>query len=98
MACGKLFAKKILTCGLVSPTFAFVIHTTTQIKGHSLVVAAIRKETEKSSLRAVAKRTGIDPSVLSKVLSGRRGASEAIAAAFGFERQVITTVVFRKAA
>lgn len=64
------------------------------------VIAAIRKETEGSSLRQAAKRFGISAAYLSDILRGNREISDRIAAKFGFTREVkvITKVVFRKVA
>lgn len=56
----------------------------------------IRKEVEQSSMTEVAARIGISISLLSYILSGDRSVSEAVAEAFGFEREVTTTVIFRK--
>jgi len=60
------------------------------------VLQTIRKEIESSSLRKVAERAGIDPAMLSRVLSGQRNVSDAVAEAFGFER--VEVVSFRKRA
>ena len=62
------------------------------------VLAVIRKEVDGSSMTAVASRIGVSVSLLSYILSGDRGVSDAIAEAFGFEREVTTKVIFRKRA
>lgn len=61
------------------------------------VLGVIRALTEASTLRQVARDVGFSAAHISDVLSGKRGVSEAIAAAFGFEREVLTEVRFRRA-
>lgn len=60
------------------------------------VRAVIREEVDRSSMTEVAGRIGVSIALLSYILSGDRGVSDAVAEAFGFEREVTTTVVFRK--
>lgn len=62
------------------------------------VLAIIRKEVDASSMTATAAKIGVSISLLSYILSGERAVSDAVAEAFGFEREVTTTVVFRKKA
>lgn len=62
------------------------------------VLQTIRKEIEGSSLRKVAEKTGVDAANLSRMLRGERALSESVAEAFGFEREAVTKVIFRKKA
>lgn len=62
------------------------------------VLKAIRAEVEQSSLRQTAQRIGVGASFLSDVLRGSRLISETVAKAYGFEREVQTTIRFRKIA
>ena len=62
------------------------------------VLKEIRRVVTESSLRQTAGRLGISPAYLSDVLNGRRDISDAMAALFGFEREVVTTISFRKRA
>jgi len=62
------------------------------------VLADIRKETEATSLRQTADRIACSPGYLSDILNGNRAVSDSIAAAFGYEREIVTKVIFRKAA
>lgn len=62
------------------------------------VKSAIWAEVNKSSLRKTAVRSGFSAAFLSDILRGNRGVSENVAKAFGFEREIITEVVFRKIA
>lgn len=61
------------------------------------VLKAIESEIGKSTLRQVAREKGISCAYLSDVTLGKRGISENVAAAFGFIREVVTEVRFRKA-
>lgn len=61
------------------------------------VLAVIAQEAEETSVRAVARRLGMNAGYISDILLGRRGISEAVAEAFGFEREIVTEVRFRKA-
>lgn len=65
---------------------------------HDQVLAVIRKEVDGSSMTAVAARIGVSTPFLSDILAGKRLVSETVAKAFGFEREVTTTMVFRKRA
>lgn len=62
------------------------------------VLADIRKEVNQSSLRQTADRIGLSAAYLSDILKGNRAVSETVAAVFGYEREIVTNVVFRKKA
>jgi plasmid maintenance system antidote protein VapI len=62
------------------------------------VLADIRKVVEASSLRQTAERINVSAAYLSDVLAGNRGVSDNMAAAFGYTREIVTKVIFRKAA
>jgi transcriptional regulator with XRE-family HTH domain len=62
------------------------------------VLQIIRREVDATSLRQTATRVGIAPSYLSDILNGNRAVSEEIARKFGFEREIVTKVTFRKRA
>lgn len=62
------------------------------------VRAVIRKEADETSMTKIALRIGVSVSLLSYILSGERGVSDAVAEAFGFEREIVTQVIFRKKA
>lgn len=62
------------------------------------VLAAIRKVVDESSLRQTAERIGVSAGYLSDVLNSNRAVSDAIADAFGFEREIVTEIIFRKKA
>lgn len=61
------------------------------------VLAAIRKRTDASSIRSVAKELGLSAAYLSDVLLGNRQVSDKVAESFGFQREVVTEIRFRKA-
>jgi hypothetical protein len=60
------------------------------------VLAVIRQEIDESSLRKTAKRISVTPAYLSDIMRGNRQVSQTIAEVYGFDREVITKVVFRK--
>jgi transcriptional regulator with XRE-family HTH domain len=62
------------------------------------VLADIRKVAERSSLRQTAERIGVSAAYLSDILAGNRAVSDTIAEAFGYEREIVTEVIFRKKA
>jgi DNA-binding transcriptional regulator YdaS (Cro superfamily) len=62
------------------------------------VIQAMREEVRRTSLVAVADRIGVSSAYLVDVRTGRRPVSEKLARAFGFEREIITEVIFRKIA
>ena len=62
------------------------------------VKSVIWAETNRTSLRKTALRSGFSAPFLSDILRGNRGVSENVAKAFGFEREIITQVIFRKRA
>jgi transcriptional regulator with XRE-family HTH domain len=62
------------------------------------VIRAIRDEISESSLRKVAVKIGISAAYLSDVMRGNRAVSESVAASFGFQREIVTEVIFRKRA
>ena len=62
------------------------------------VIETIRKEINSTSLRQTARRIGVSAGYLSDVMRGNRTVSEAMASSFGFEREIITEVIFRKRA
>jgi transcriptional regulator with XRE-family HTH domain len=62
------------------------------------VLNAIRAEVKNSSVRAVARRIGVSAAYISDVLLDKRQVSERLARLFGFEREIIKEVVFRKVA
>lgn len=61
------------------------------------VLAVIRVRTEATSIRAVARELGLSAAYLSDILLGRRAVSETVAEAFGFQREIVTEIRFRKA-
>ena len=62
------------------------------------VVADIRKAVEATSVRQTAASIGVSAAYISDILNGNRGISDAIAEAFGYEREIVTKVTFRKSA
>jgi plasmid maintenance system antidote protein VapI len=62
----------------------------------SEVVERIKRETQTTSLRRVARQIGVSAGYLSDIINGNRAVSDNMALAFGFERETKTTVVFRK--
>jgi DNA-binding transcriptional regulator YdaS (Cro superfamily) len=62
------------------------------------VLDEMRKVISVTSLRKTAGRLGISPAYLSDVLNGRRDVSDNMAILFGFEREVLTQIFFRKKA
>jgi len=62
------------------------------------VLADIRKAVEESSLRKTAERIGVSAGYLSDILNDNRAVSDSIAEAFGYEREIVTKVTFRKKA
>jgi len=62
------------------------------------VLADIRKVIEGSSLRQTAERIACSPGYLSDILAGNRAVSDSIASAFGYKREIVTKIIFRKAA
>jgi hypothetical protein len=60
------------------------------------VISHIHAECNKTSLRNTAARKGVSPAYLSDVIRGNRQISERVAEAFGFERDVVTKVIFRR--
>jgi lambda repressor-like predicted transcriptional regulator len=61
------------------------------------VLAAIRKRTDLSSIRAVARELGVSAAYLCDVLSRKRTISVKVAKLFGFRRETVTEVRFLKA-
>lgn len=61
------------------------------------VLEVIEREIKQSSLRQVAREKGLSGAYLSDITLGKRGISEKVAAVFGFTREVVTRVTFRKA-
>jgi lambda repressor-like predicted transcriptional regulator len=61
------------------------------------VLATIRTRTDASSIRSVAKELGLSAAYLSDVLLGNRQVSDKVAESFGFQREVVTEIRFRKA-
>lgn len=61
------------------------------------VLAAIRKRTDSSSIRAVARELGVSAPYLSDVLLRKRTISVKVANLFGFRREIVTEVRFLKA-
>jgi plasmid maintenance system antidote protein VapI len=60
------------------------------------VLKLIKEEVKTSSLRRVAQRLGVTHSYVSDIIWRRRSVSEAVAKKYGFTREKITVVVFRK--
>jgi lambda repressor-like predicted transcriptional regulator len=59
------------------------------------VIAAIRKRTDASSVRQIAREVGVSPGYLSLVLVGKKPVSDTIAELFGFRREVVTEIRFK---
>ena len=62
------------------------------------VLGTIREAVNESSLRQTAERIGVSAAYIGDILAGNRGVSETIADAFGYEREIVTEVIFRKKA
>lgn len=62
------------------------------------VLDVIRRDVNASSARQVAIRIGVSAAYLGDIINGNRPVSEFVASSFGFEREIQTTVVFRKIA
>lgn len=62
------------------------------------VIAEIQKACDRSSQKDVAEGIGISAPYLSRILAGRDPVTDNIAAAFGYEREVVTQSIFRRKA
>ena len=60
------------------------------------VIKDIKAIVEKSGLRVTARRMGMSASYLSDIIWRRRNISAKVAKTFGYAREKITVVVFRK--
>ena len=61
------------------------------------VLAVIRERTEASSIRQVSREVGVSAPLLSDMLQGKRAVSDRVAELFGFRREILTEVRFRRA-
>lgn len=62
------------------------------------VLKVIQEEIERTSIKATADRLQVTTSLLYDVLKGNRAISAKVAEKFGFKREIITQVIFRKSA
>jgi hypothetical protein len=60
------------------------------------VIKEIESRVSRSSLRKVAASVGISPAYLSDILRGNRDVSGPVAEMFGFSREVVVSVGFRR--
>ena len=61
------------------------------------VLAVIRERTDSASIRQVAREIGVSAPLLSDMLQGKKAVSDRVAELFGFRREVLTEIRFRRA-